>query len=179
MSKPVKELVTKELRSRYGELDSALWVELIGADGITTNEFRRDLRSHNIRLEIVKNSLFRQACGDGRLAPLAKGLTGPAALVTGGDSLIEAARIVEEWMPKIKGLKLRGAVLEGEFFDQQRVETLSKMPSKRDLQARIAGCLCSPGASLAAAILSGGGLVAGCVKALIEKLEKQGDAQAA
>jgi large subunit ribosomal protein L10 len=129
MSKPVKELVTKELRSRFAELDSALWVELIGADGITTNEFRRDLRSHNIRLELVKNSLFRRACGDGRLAPLAKVLAGPAALVTGGDSLIEVAKVIEGWLPKIKSLRLRGAMFEGEFFDEQRVAALSKMPS--------------------------------------------------
>jgi large subunit ribosomal protein L10 len=179
MSKPVKELVTSELRSRYGEVESALWVELTGADGITTNEFRRDLRSRDMHIEIVKNSLFRRACADGPLKPLAGALAGPAALVIGGESLIEVAKVVEGWLPKIKGLKLRGAMFEGEFFDEQRVTALSRMPSRNDLLARIAGCVCAPGANLAGAILSGGSRIAGCVKALAEKLEQEGDTQAA
>jgi large subunit ribosomal protein L10 len=173
MSKPVKELVTDELRSRYGELDSALWIELIGADGTTTNAFRGDLRAHEMHMQVVKNSLFRRACGQGALGPLAADLAGPAALVIGGESPIEAAKLVEGWMPKIPGLKLRGAMIEGEYFDTQRVAGLARMPTKAQLQAGIAACLRSPAANLAAAILSGGGAIAGCLKTLAEKLEKE------
>jgi len=46
------------------------------------------------------------------------------------------------------------------------------MPTKRDLQARVAATVRAPGAKLAAAILAGGGNIAACVKDLIEKLEK-------
>jgi len=172
MSKRIKDLVARELQSRYAQLDSALWVELLGCDGITTNEFRRDLRARKMRLEVVKNSMFRRAIGDGPLRPLATALQGPAALVTGGESLVDAAKVIEEWMRKIKGLKLRGAVLEGEYLDEQRVAGLSRMPTRREMQAGIARALRSPGLRLAGAILSGGGRIAGCLKALIEKLER-------
>jgi len=63
-------------------------------------------------------------------------------------------------------------VLEGELLDAERARGLSKMASKADLQARIVSIALSPGANLAAAVLSGGRNVAGCLKALIEKLEK-------
>jgi large subunit ribosomal protein L10 len=179
MSKPVKELVTNELRSRYGELDSALWIELTGADGTTTNALRRDLRAHQMHMEVVKNSLFRRACAQGALAPLAADLTGPAALVIGGESPIDVAKLVEGWMPKIPGLKLRGAMVEGEYFDARRVAGLARMPSRAQLQAGIAACLRSPGAGLAAVLLSGGGAIAGCLKTLIEKFEKEESSQAA
>lgn len=172
MSKLVKDLITKELQARYGELDNAVWVELIGVDGITTNEFRRDLHEKNLRLEVVKNSLFRRAVADRPLGKLAERLEGPAALVTGGESAIDAAKVLDAWLPKIKGLRLRGAVLEGEYYDEQAVASLAKMPSKRDLQARLVGIVLSPGGNLAGAILSGGSNIAGCLKALIEKLEK-------
>jgi large subunit ribosomal protein L10 len=179
MSKPVKELVTNELRSRYGEFDSALWIELTRTDGATTNAFRRDLRAHEMQMQVVKNSLFRRACGQSALAPLAADLAGPAALVTGGESPIDVAKLVEGWMPKIPGLKLRGAMVEGEYFDVHRVAGLAKMPSKAQLRAGIAACLRSPGANLAAAILSGGSAIAGCLKTLIGKLEKEESPQAA
>ncbi|MBU0641053.1 MAG: 50S ribosomal protein L10 [Planctomycetes bacterium] len=173
MSKLVKELVTDELRTRYAELNSALWVELVGADGNTTNEFRGELRERQMCLEIVKNSLFRRACGDGPLARLAGAMSGPSALLTGGESLIDVAKLVEEWMKRIKGLRMRGAVLEGEYLDEARVGQLSKMPTKEDLQARLASLALAPGGNLLAAILSGGGSIAGCLKTLIEKLEKE------
>ena len=173
MSKLVKDLITKELRSRYGDVDNAVWVELIGADGVTTNELRRDLHTRQMRLEIVKNSLFRRAVADRPLARLAEALAGPAALITGGESAIDAAKAIEPWFPKIKGLKLRGAVLEGEYLDEDATTGLPKMPTRLEMQARIAGIIRAPGSNLAAAILSGGGSIAGCLKALADKLDKE------
>lgn len=172
MSRLVKDKLTSELRSRYSGLDSALWVEMIGVDGITTNDFRRDLRRKKMRLEVVRNLLFRRVAEDSRLAPLGRALNGPAALITGGESLTEVAKTVEEWSPKIKGLKMRGAVLEGEFIDEKGCAGISKMPTKRDLQARVAAAARAPGANLAAAILSGGARIAGCLKSMIDRLEK-------
>jgi large subunit ribosomal protein L10 len=175
MSKPIKDLISRELQTRYNDLDNVLWIELTGADGTTTNAFRRELRSKDMHIEIVRNSLFRRAVASGRLAalaPLADALSGPAALVTGGESLVDVAKLVEEWRPKIRGLKFRGAVLEGEYMDEQGVAGLSKMPTKRELQGRIAAAALAPGANLSAALLAGGGNIAGCLKALIEKLEK-------
>lgn len=176
MSKLVKSLITDELQSRYTQMDSALWVEILGVDGITTNDFRRALHKKAMKLEVVKNALLRRACGEGPLAPLAKTLAGPAALITGGESVIEAAKVVEEWQPKMKGLRLRGALLEGQLIDEKMVQGLAKMPTKRDLQGQVAAAARSPGAKLASAILAPGGAIASCLKSLMEKLEKGGDA---
>jgi large subunit ribosomal protein L10 len=172
MSKFVKDLITKELRSRYSQTDNAIWVEMIGIDGITTNQFRRELREKKLRLEVVRTALLRRAVGDGPLSRLADKLDGPAALITGGDSAVEAAKFLDQWLPRLKGMRLRGALLEGEFLDEAAVAGLSKMPTKRDMQARLAGCIRSPGANLASAMLAGGRNIAGCLKSLIEKLEK-------
>lgn len=173
MSKPVKEMITRELSSRYAEQSNAVWVELLGADGITTNDFRRDLYAHQMRLEVVKTALFKRACAQGPLASLAAAATGPVALVTGGESAIDVAKRLDEWLPKLaKNLRLRGAVLEGEYLDEVAVKDLSKMPSKRDLQGRIVSIMLSPAGNLIGAALAPGRNLAGCLKALIEKLEK-------
>ena len=179
MSKYVKDLLSKELRDRYDTLDSVLWIDMTGAGGVVTNQFRADLHSRRMRAEIVRNSLFKRACGDGPLATLANALSGPSMLVTGGDSLIDVAKAIDEWGAKIPSLSLRGAVLEGEYLGEDRVGDLSKMLSKTEMQAKIASIVLSPGGNLAAAILAGGSNIAGCLKSLIEKLEKDGDSAAA
>ncbi|MCG3127708.1 MAG: 50S ribosomal protein L10 [Phycisphaerae bacterium] len=179
MSKYVKDILTEQLRTRFDGLDSALWVEMVGVDGITTNQFRRDLRARRMRADVVKNSVFRRACGEGPLRPLAEALTGPSLVITGGESVIDVAKLIEQWLPKIPKIKLRGAVLEGEYLDERRVAGLAKMPSKRDLQAGLAAAALSPGRKLSAAILAPGSAIAGCLKTLIEKLEKAEPAAAA
>lgn len=171
MSKPVKEMIARELAARYAEQTDVVWVELLGTDGITTNEFRRDLRARQMCLEVVRNALLKRACAAGPMARLAEALHGPAALVTGGESAVDVAKVLDEWKPKLRGLKLRGALLDGEYLDAERVQGLSVMPGKRDLQARIAGIALCPGGKLVAAILSGGGNIAGCLKVMIGKLE--------
>lgn len=172
MSRLIKDMITDELRSRYGELNSALWLEITGVDGITTNRLRGALRAKQMQLEVIKNSLFKRAIGDGPLKPLADALGGPAAIVTGGDSLIDVAKLIQEWLPKAKGIKLRGAVLEGQWLDESRVAGLSRMPTKRDLQAQVAAIILSPARNVAGAVDSGGANLAACLGSLIEKLEK-------
>lgn len=174
MSKPVKEMVMADLAGRYQDQENAVWIELLGVDGNTTNAFRRDLRSREMRLEVVKTSLLRKVCAGGPLASLANALVGPVALVTGGDSAIEVAKLLDEWSAKFpkNSYRLRGALLEGEYLDEATVQGLHKMAGKRELQGRIVSCMLSPGGNVVAAALSGGSNIAGCLKALIEKLEK-------
>lgn len=172
MSKLIKEMVTTELRSRYGDLNSALWVEFLGVGGLATTAFRKKLAAKQMKLELVKTALFKRAVDGTKLAKLGQAAGGQVALITGGENMIEAAKIVEAEMVTMKGLKMRAAMLEGEFVGDSQIGSLSKMPTKRDLQARVAACVKSPGSKLASAILSGGGNIAGCIKSLIEKLEK-------
>lgn len=172
MSKTIKQLITDQLKSRYGTIENAVWVEFVGVDGAASNEFRRSLRSRNMRMQMVKTALFRRAVSGSKLDKLGGAACGSVSIITGGESATAAAKVIEEWMPRIKGLKLRAAVLEGEFISESMVQGLAKMPGKRDLQGRILSIALLPGSRLLSAINSGGGNVLGCVKSLIEKLEK-------
>lgn len=171
MSKLVKGMIIDELKERYSDLDSALWVQFQDCDGNTTNEFRGVLRKANMHVQIVKNTLFRKAVEESPLAPLGDKLTGPSAIVFGGESVIDVAKVIEDWVDKIEGLEMRAAVLEGEFIGPDRIEQLSKMPTKRDLQAKIAGAIIGPASTLSGAIIGPFRSIAGCIKAIETKLE--------
>ncbi len=172
MSKIVKSLIAQSLEQRYQGVDNAVWVELTGADGLNTTAFRRDLRTHHMRLEIVKTALFRRATKDRPLSRLADHMTGPSALITGGESPQAIAKQLSDWLQKLPGLKLRGALIEGELIDESRVGGLAKMPTRRELQGRVAAAMRSPGSKLSSAIRSSGARIASCVKSIAERLEK-------
>ena len=94
MSKPVKNLMTEEYKKAYAEVTSACVVSVIGLDAQATNRLRGELRSKDIQIKVVKNSLARRAFLDGPLGPLGDALDGPCAVVTGGASIIDVAKLL-------------------------------------------------------------------------------------
>jgi large subunit ribosomal protein L10 len=178
MSKPVKDLITKEYQDRYGTLDSACVVSVIGLDGVTANKLRGELATKKIRLQVVKNSLARRAFSEGPLAPLGASLDGPCALVTGGESIIDVAKALIELKRTYPLVELKVGMLAGDP-ELLSVEQLAKMKSRNELLGEIAMLISSPGRRLAGCLQSPGGKIAGCLKALIEKAEKAEKAEPA
>jgi len=171
MSKPIKDLITKEYQRRYSEQTSACVVSVIGLDAISTNKLRGDLRSRNLRLQVIKNSLAKRALVNGPLAPLSGAFDGPCALVTGSGSAIEIAKALVEIRKTYPKVELRVGMLEGEPALIE-VETLAKMKGRLELLGELAGIARGPGARLAGCLGSPGGRIAGCLKAIADKSEE-------
>lgn len=178
MSKPVKDWITQEYRDRYQSVDSACVVSVIGLDAISTNRLRGELRSKNIRLQVIKNSLARRALGESTLAPLAKALEGPCALVTGGESVIDLAKTLVELKKSYPALELKLGMLDGDP-ELVEIERLAKMKSRVDLLGELAMLIASPGRRLAGCLAGPGGRIAGCLKAIADKGEPAEAASAA
>ncbi|MHC4444617.1 MAG: 50S ribosomal protein L10 [Planctomycetota bacterium] len=170
MSKPVKDLITKEYRRLYGEVDSACVVSVIGLDAISTNKLRGELHGKGICLRVIKNSLARRAFADSALEPLNSVLEGPCALVTGGDSAIDLAKVLVDIRKSYPQIELKRGILGGDP-EPIEVDQLAKMKNKDELLAELAGLLCSPGRRLAGCLMSPGGRLAGCLKTMADKAE--------
>ncbi len=168
MSKPVKGLVTEELRSRYNGLSSACVVDLTGLDVAAQEKLRRTLRAKSATLEVVKNSLARRALADGLLAPLGKALEGPCALVTSRESLIDIARLLTDAAKEFNKLKLKQAIFDGDP-SLMTVEQLAKLRGRKELLGELAMLIGSPGRAIAGCLRSPGGKIAGCLKTMAEK----------
>jgi large subunit ribosomal protein L10 len=98
--------------------------------------------------------------------------TGPCTVVYGGDSIVDVAKEVIDWAKKLKDIKPKSAFVEGVVMTGEGVKDLSKMPTRTELQGQVVQLVSSPGSNVAGALLGPGGVIAGCVKSLIEKLEE-------
>ncbi|NLE28776.1 MAG: 50S ribosomal protein L10 [Phycisphaerae bacterium] len=179
MSKPVKELMIKEISARFSKLDSVLVVNPIALNAIDNTTVRGALRKKKIEMEVVRNSLAVRALKGTKLENIGELLIGASAIVSGGESIVDVAREVSEIVRKMPKLEVRGALVEGEVLDSQGAEQLAKMPSRTELQGQVALLANSPAKRLAGAITSPAAKIAGCIKALEEKLEKEGGSVAA
>ena len=174
MSKFVKELLRGELEKRLtaGHVTDFLVISTQGVDGVNSNVMRGALKNKGIKMMVVKNAIIKRALANLKMEQAAALFTGPCAIAYGGDSIIDVAKELTDWIGKVPAIHIKGAFLEGSVLDGKKAEGLSKMPNRKQLQGMIITLAKSPGAKLAAVIVSPAAGIAGCIKALVEKLEK-------
>lgn len=167
MSKLVKGMITEELTSKLGEVEDALFVEVMGLDANQSVELRKGLREKDIGLMVVKKSLARRAKEGTPLAKALGELEGSLAICWGSEDFVSLAKEVtklhedQENYPKFE---TRGGVMDGESLSPERVKEISKWPSRAEQLSLLVGQILGPGAQLAAAIKGPGATLASQIK---------------
>ena len=179
MSKPGKELVRKELVSRFEGVSSLAVVGFTGIDGVSTHKLRGRLREKNIRMNVVKNSIARQAFDAIGLSVANDLLDGPSAIVFCADpkqaGVVEIVRELLDIRKDTPALTIKAALLEGEPFGEDQIQELSKYPTRDEAIANTVTCVLSPGRNLAGCLIGPGGTIAALLKAIEEKKEDEGE----
>lgn len=172
MSKPIKEMIIEDYRKRFVDIDGALVVDIRGVTANQNNNLREGLHAKKIRVTIVKNSLAKKALAGTKLENIGNALVGPSALAYGADSVVDVARELVAWVRKIKTLTLKGAVLDGQFYEgAEGVKRLSTFPTREEAQAKVVQLVLSPASNLLRAATSPGSNILGIVKEIQKRLE--------
>ncbi len=152
MSKPVKNLISEAYKSRFGDINGAILVEIRGTTSNDTNDLRAALAQKNIKVTVVKNALAKSILGNTQAKDLSNFLSGANALVYPAGEGVDALGVARElavWAKKIPTLQYKGAFYDGVLYEGQAgVEQLSKLPTRAEAQGNVVTLLLSPGSQL-------------------------------
>ncbi len=162
MSKYVKNLITDHVRSRLEGVNDAVLVNVIGLESNSGMRLRAELRSKNIQLLVVKNSLAARALAGTPLAPMFDGVAGSAAVCWGADDMVSLAKEVTRLVQtkEYEKVAARGGVMDGSKLSAAQVAEVSKWPSREEQISILVGQILGPGARLAAQLAGPGGALA-------------------
>jgi large subunit ribosomal protein L10 len=143
-------------------------------EGLTVAEMqdlRARARAAEASVRVAKNRLARIALEGKPCASIADYLTGMTVL-TFSDDPVAAAKVVEDFAKDNKKLQILGGAMGENALDRAGVEAVSKMPSRDELIAQIAGMLGAPASGIAGAI----GAPASNIASILSTIEERGEA---
>jgi ribosomal protein L10 len=166
MSKQLKNLISSELKKRLEGVNDALLVNVIGLNSSNTYALRRELRSKNIHLLVVKNSLARRATKGTPLAKAFDNTEGSLAIVWGAEDFVSLAKELVEIhkRPEFEKCTAKGGVMEGEKLTAEKVAEISKWPNRAGQISLLLGQILSPGSQLLSQLTSPGGKLLSQIK---------------
>ena len=143
--------------------------------GLTAAEMtalRRQLRGAGVEYRVVKNTLARFAAARAGKDKLVGFFEGPVAIAFGYGDITEPAKALAAYIQASKvGMTVKGGFLGDRVLSPKEVETLSKLPSREILLARVVGGIQSPISALVSRLSAPMVGLVGVLQSRIKQLE--------
>lgn len=172
MSRQKKAQIIDSLQEAFSECSIGVLTDYRGLSASEITILRRRLGELGVRYRVVKNTLARFAAERVGRADLAASFEGPVAIAFGYGDITEPARALAEYIGTSKSsLTIKGGFLSGRVLTLDEVSTLSTLPSREILLAKVLGGMQSPIASLVNCLTAPIMGVARVLQARIKQLE--------
>ena len=163
MANSVKEGISKK--------SSTFVVSYRGISSAKMNILRKDLRRKKAEVLVSKTSVARIALKEANQESLAASIEGQMALILSNADASEVSKVLVNFAKNYEGFVVRGGVLDGAFLTEEEVKTLSSLPSREALLAKLMGTMNAPLTRFAGAL---NGKTRDMISILKQKSEKGG-----
>ncbi len=172
MSKEKKGQIIDRLEEAFSKCNIGIFTDYQGLATPEMTALRRRLRESGIEYKVVKNTLARLAAARAGKGDLATSFEGPMAIAFGYDEITEPAKVLTSYIRDSNvNISIRGGFLGDRLLTSVDVMTLSTLPSREVLLARVLGQMKSPVSALANCLTAPIRGIIGVLQAQIQTME--------
>ena len=171
MRKEDKAAIIEQIATTVGEYTHFYLTDIATLNAAKTGNLRRECNKQEIKLVVVKNTLFKKALErvNGDFSALDPALKGNTAVMFSNDPN-SPAKLIKTFAKGTNILKLKAAyVQEGFYVGAENLELLIAIKSKNELIGDVIALLQSPAKNVISALQSGGQTIHGVLKTLAER----------
>lgn len=145
MSREKKAQTINELQEVFSRCNIGILTDYRGLSTFEMTVLRGKLRESAVEYKVVKNTLARFAAERAGRDDLVGSFEGPVAIAFGYGDITEPARVLADYISISKSsLSIRGGFLSDGLLTSEQVKTLSTLPSREILLAKLLGGMQSP-----------------------------------
>jgi large subunit ribosomal protein L10 len=172
-AKGKKAEIIDNLKEDFSKSSIMILTDYRGLSNSEITNLRRKLQGSGINYRVVKNTLARFAAERAGMSVFADSFQGPVAIALGYDDITVPAKVLTGYIDQTQGLlKIKGGFYGGRVLTVDEVKTISTLPSREILLARVIGQIKSPITSLVGCLSSPLRGLAGVLQARINQLEE-------
>lgn len=171
MRKEDKAAVIEQIATTVGEYSNFYLTDIATLNAEKTSKLRRECYKQEIKLVVVKNTLFKKALEkvEGDFSSLDVALKGNTAVMF-CNTANSPAKLIKEFAKGTDIPKLKAAYVQESFYiGAENLDSLVNIKSKNEVIADIVALLQSPAKNVISALQSGGQTIHGVLKTLSER----------
>jgi len=173
MSREKKSQIIDSLEETFSKSSISILTDYRGLVTSQITDLRRRLQKSNSEYKVVKNTLARFAATKAGKDDLAGSFEGPVAIAFGFGNVTEPAKIIMDYIRESKSsLSIKAGFLGNRLLTPADVTTLSTLPSREVLLARVFGQMKSPVSALLGCLTTPMRGLVGVLQARINQLEE-------
>lgn len=140
----IKKGVVQEIKQKFESAHSAILLDYRGLTVAEVTELRNQCRAAGVEYVVLKNTMIELAVKELGITGLDDHLKGPTAVAFGLKDPVAPAKVLTEFIKKVKKTQLKCGVVDGHVIDVKGVTALSELPPKEVLIAKMMGSLNAP-----------------------------------
>ena len=148
MDRAQKEKVVEELGQIFESSGVVVVAHYAGLTVAEMQDLRARARKAECAVRVAKNRLAKIALEGKPCESMTDLMTGMTVLTYSEDP-VAAAKVAEDFAKDNKKFEILGGAMGENALDRAGVEAVSKMPSRDELIASIAGCIGAPASNIA------------------------------
>jgi len=172
MSREKKAQTIDKLQDTFSKCSIGILTNYRGLSAPEITVLRRKLRESSVEYKVVKNTLARFAVERTGKSNLVSFFEGPVAIAFGYDDITKPAKALTDYIRTSQAsLTIKGGFLGDRLLTPEEVLTLSTLPSREILLAKVLGSMQGPITTLVSCLASPIRGFIGTLQARIKQLE--------